>query len=809
MVTSRALRRLLVFVLLLAVLVAGVGAAGALWLRGRWQASLPLLEGRIAVSGPGAPVRIERDARGRATIRARSREDLAFGLGFLHGQERFFQMDLSRRRAAGELAALVGPALVASDRAARRHRFREHARAALGTIAAPERRLLEAYAAGVNAGLGALGAPPPAYVVLRADPEAWRPEDSLLVMDAMSLLLQDDRCSFDLVRAAFDDLLGPEITALFAPAGTPWDAPIEGSPRPAPAIPGPEVLDFREDPPAATEDDPDVAPEAPAHGSNAFAVAGWRTAGGAALLANDMHLPLDVPATWFYASLVLEGGDGGATRRLAGVTLPGVPAVVAGSNGDIAWGLTNSYVDTCDVVLIEPDPEAPRRRYLTPDGPRPFETRHETIEVAGNAPVELEWTETIWGPVAGRDHAGRPYAVLWVADLPGAGIPVFGDLVEARTIEDAIAFAHRTTIPAQNLQVAARDGRIAWTIAGAVPWRIGFDGTRPVSMADGTKRWNGLLPGDEIPAIVDPPGGVIVTANARVVDGDALARLGDGGYALGARARQIRDGLLARDDVLDPDDLLAVQLDDRALFLRRWQELLLDLLGRHAGDDPLRQEMQRLVGTWGARAATDSAGYRIVRAFRDEVHRRVLAPFVARAEEAGASVSTRTLLQREAGVWLLVSARPPHLLDPRYADWDELLLAAADHVASELAARGRPLAERTWGERNTCRPRHPLSWALPGFLGELFDMPPRQLPGDAFMPRVQGPTFGASERLVVAPGAEDEGIFHMPCGQSGHLLSPFYRSEHDDWAAGTRVPFLPGPTAYRLVLEPGAGDAGR
>ncbi|GAB4222876.1 MAG: penicillin acylase family protein [Acidobacteriota bacterium] len=802
----RALRRLLIALVALVLVAAAAGAGGALWLRSRLLASLPATDGTLAVRGPAAPIAIDRDARGRVTVRARSRSDLAFGLGFVHGQERFFQMDLSRRRAAGELAALFGPALLPSDRAAAPHRFRERARREVGRLAPEVREALERYAAGVNAGLAALGDVPPSYVLLRTEPAAWRAEDTLLVVDAMYLLLQDTTCRFDRTRDALARHLGPEIAALFAPDGTPWDAPLQGAPRPAPTVPGPEVLDLRARDPTPVTGEPTAA-AAPPPGSNGFAVAGPRAdAGGAALLANDMHLPLGVPATWLYASLVLEDDAGRPLRTVTGVTLPGAPAIVAGSNGDIAWGFTNSYADTCDVVLVEPDPDAPDRRYLAPGGPRPFVERQMTLEVAGGAPVETSWRETIWGPVHEPSADAAPFVALWVADLDGATNPAIFDLFDARTLEQAFAVAHRAGMPAQNLQVATRDGRIGWTIAGILPRRVGFDGSRPVSFADGSRRWDGLLPAAKVPRIVDPADGLVVTANARVVDGSDLAILGDAGYALGARARQIRDGLAGRDG-LTPADLLAVQLDDRALFLARWQRLLLEVLERHAGGDPLRGEMRALVASWGARAAVDSAGYRIVRAFRDAVHELVLAPFAAALDERGADVSWGVLRQREAGVWALVTARPVHLLDPRFDTWDALLVAAADRVAAGLTAGGRTLAGRTWGERNTCRPRHPLSAVLPGPLAARLDMPPRRLPGDAYMPRVQGPGFGASERFAVAPGREREGFFHMPCGTSGHPLSPWYRSEHDDWAAGRFVPFLPGDAVHHLVLAPAAAEA--
>jgi penicillin amidase len=153
-------------------------------------------------------------------------------------------------------------------------------------------------------------------------------------------------------------------------------------------------------------------------------------------------------------------------------------------------------------------------------------------------------------------------------------------------------------------------------------------------------------------------------------------------------------------------------------------------------------------------------------------------------------------------VWALVTERPAHLLDPRYPSWDALLLSAADAVLEELTKDGRRLAERTWGERNTTLIHHPLSRAVPQ-LGGFLDMPREPLPGDSHMPRFQSPSAGASERFAVSPGREELGYFHMPCGESGHPLSPHYADGHAAWAKGEKTPFLPGPAVNVLTLVPG------
>jgi penicillin amidase len=371
-----------------------------------------------------------------------------------------------------------------------------------------------------------------------------------------------------------------------------------------------------------------------------------------------------------------------------------------------------------------------------------------------------------------------------------------------RDLDRALALARRAGTPPQNFVAADASGRIGWTILGRIPRRLGFDGRVPTSWADRSRRWEGWLDSGEVPQIVDPPSGRLWTANARAVDGDMLAKLGDGGYDAGARARQIRDSLLALPKAT-PRDLLAIQLDDRALFLERWRKLLLAVLSHDAlRDDPRRRELRRIVEEgWTGRASIDSAAYRLVRGYRDFLREEVLGALTTRCREADDGFNPRLTRQAEGPLWRLITERPLHLLDPRYKTWDEQLLAAVDTTLDYYEAIGPALSDRTWGERNTTRIQHPLSAAVP-FLDRWLDVPGRRLPGDENMPRVQGATFGASQRLVVSPGREEAGFFHMPVGQSGNPLSRFYLEGHEAWEEGRPTPFLSGPPVHRLELVP-------
>jgi len=796
------MRRLLRVVLKLVVALVVVVAAATAFLGYRLRASLPAIDGQRQLFGLQAAVKVERDALGVPTLTGASRLDLARGLGFLHAQDRYFQMDLLRRRAAGELSELFGPAALPADRPARLHRLRARAQRVLAAASTEERSMLEVYAAGANAGLQALGAPPFEYLALRETPRAWRPEDSVLVVYAMFLDLNDENGDREAMLGTLHDTLPEPLFAFLAPEGTEWDAPDVGGLAPAVPPPGPHVIDLRTLSKAAANA---AAPERRSAleaelaegslGSNNWAVDGAHAANGGALLADDMHLGLNVPNIWYRAALAWGG------NRAIGVTLPGLPMVVVGSNTKVAWGFTNTSGDYSDLIVVEPGPDP--QSYLTPDGPKPLQRVRETLKVKGQADETLEVVETIWGPIVRKDAAGRPLAVRWIAHEPEAMRFAMPKLEEVSTVEEALQVANGIGAPPQNFVCADQRGRIGWSVMGRIPRRVGFDGRLPSSWADGTRRWDGWLASAEYPRLLDPPSGRIWTANARVVDGAELAKLGEGGgFEFGPRQKQIKDALLAIDKAT-PRDMLNIQLDNRALFLERWRKLLLETLTPEAvAKDARRGELARFVDAWGGRAAAGSVGYRAVREFRLTLARQVFEPLTTPCRKADKEFNyLARALQYEAPLWSLVSERPEHLLDPKFRSWDEQLLAAADAVIADFTKDGGRIADRTWGEANSARIQHTLSRAVPQ-LARFLDMPKDALAGDSNMPRVLRPGSGASERLVVSPGREAEGFFHMPAGQSGHPLSAFYGNGHAAWVNGEPTPFLPGPAQHTLTLVP-------
>ncbi|MEN5395810.1 penicillin acylase family protein [Stenotrophomonas sp. TWI377] len=752
------------------------------------RGSLPMLEGKQAMTGLAAPVNITRDALGVVTIEAGSQVDAMRALGLVHAQERYFEMDLVRRTAAGELAELFGPAAIEMDKRMRVHRLRARTEAHLDVAMGSSATALQAYVDGINQGVADLRVRPWPYLLLRQTPAPWRAEDSVLTGLAMYADLQDPTNQNELAMARVRAVVPPALYALLSHDGSEWDAPLFGAARGNAPLPDATALNLRQpDTAQATRAataghlDPDVL------GSNNFAVSGALTADGRAIVADDMHLGLRAPNLWFRVRLRYPDPQAPDGRvDVSGFSLPGLPAIVVGSNGHVAWGFTNSYIDTADFRSV-------------PANAPGITTHEERIRVAGQAPVTLRVRETDWGPLLHTQPDGSGEALRWTAQLPGAIKLDFAEMARAATLEEAFHVADRSGIPAQNLVIADRSGRIAWRLIGTRPDRAadcppsGNTTTAPASCTPWAIRSDGS------PALIDPPTHRLWTANGRVLDGDALAIAGNGGYDLGARGRQIRDGLMAKERFTEAD-LLAIQLDDRALLLTRWWHLLREVVT--ASGDPALQRLEVATRRWEGHAAVDSVSYRITRGFRgmliDRVGEGLLAP--AKAQLGDAYLEPR-LGQFEGVLWPLVNERPAHLLPPPYASWTALLTDTAKALEADLSSQG-PLDARTWGERNTATICHPVRRALPSLAGRWLCMPTDPLPGDRDMPRVQGPAFGASQRMVVSPGHESEGLIHMPGGQSGHPLSPFWGAGHDAWVKGAPTPFLPGETAYTLTLVP-------
>lgn len=775
-----------------ALVVAVTAAAILLW------ASRPVLDGERPLRGLSAALTVSRDADGVATVTADNRLDLARATGFLHAQERFFQMDLARRGGAGELAALVGPRALPLDRERRLFRLRERARGQIRQLPADQQTLLYAYRDGVNAGLDQLYTKPFEYFLLGQDAKPWQVEDTFLVAAAMFFMLTDEHAERALKLARMEAVLPKPWVDFLVPTRTPWDAPLQGEAEALPPVPAAELLDLRDLPDAAFSGPPASTRRLSGLGSNNFAVAGSRTRGDGALLGGDMHLGLDVPNNWYRMRFRLPAGEDEAGEKgldMVGVTLPGLPLMIAGSNGHVAWTFTNSYGVWSERVVLERSPQG----YRTPDGEEAFAVYDETLEVAGGEAEPLTVRDTRWGPAVSGVKEGDSHALRWTAAREGAiNLDLMG-METARNVEQAMAVLNGAGIPPQSAVIASRSGRIAWTIAGSIPQRDGASAAQRPLPWQQPQAWRGWLDDAAFPRLIDPAEGMIATANARLLSGDDLALIGDGGYAFPARQKRLAEHLEAAGEAMDPAAALAVQSDIESRYLGHWQAMLKPLLNTPEAEAyAWRETVRALLSTAVPRASVDSAEYALLRAWNQRVSDQVLHAMAApvRVEFADFVID---FPNSQAAVLALARQQPPHLLDPRHDSWPAMLLNALDHVI----ARGEgPLSERHWGAVNQLAMRHPLSAAVPG-LGWLLDMPAQALPGDRDVIRVQGPRFGASQRLAVTPGREHEGVFHMPGGQSGHPLSPHYRAGHEDWVHARPSPLLPGETVSTLRLRPG------
>jgi penicillin amidase len=781
------------------VAIVVLGAAISIYLMLR--ASLPRLDGTRRESTLAAEVTIERDQLGVATITAGNRADLAFATGYVHAQDRFFQMDLQRRLAAGELSELVGAAAINQDKATRRFRFRMVARRVIEECSPEQRALLAAYSRGVNAGLGSLRSRPWEYWLLRATPAPWVPEDSILTLHAMWWNLQSGDLDAEILKHEINNRLGGTTCegewkcalSFFYPSHTQWDSYIDSVATAAPPtdamdIPAPSVLDVRHDSNAPTALVLHHVDERAVAGSNAWAVAGT-LAGGPALVAGDPHLTESVPTIWYHMRLRQAGNAAATPLDMTGLVLPGTPLVTMGSNGSVAWSFTNSYGSWAHVTAVpcvngKDDPS--------------WTHVQETIHVHGSPDVTLEVASNDKGVLIRTDTtAGQCWFGFWLAQLPAATNLNMLQMERVTSADEATLLGADIGIPAQNLIVGDRAGHIGWTVFGRIP------------AGSGEQRWTGSdwTTAANHPRLLDPPSSRIWSANSRetasreqqsLIAGDQITL--SGGYALGARGLQIRNDLMALNDQADAAQMLAIQLDDRAVFLTRWHDLILQVLDSQAiAASPQRAQFRQAVTGWNGRADVDSVSYALVAAFhatiRDAVWQQMLMALKI------ATTGNPPPLQFEHALWLLVTQQPMSMLPSVYQSWRQFLLQQIDVTVAGLQGRCPSLSQCTWGQFNTVRVRHPLSSALPAFAGWL-DMPTVQLPGHVDMPRVQNGIHGASARFAVSPGREAEGYFHMPGGQSGHPLSPYYQAGFVQWARGEPLPFLPGPARHVLTLAP-------
>ena len=762
-----------------AALILALAVAGSVyWLYLR--TSLPETSGRIALAGLGAEVTVTRDAHGIPTIRAQSDADAAFALGFVHAQDRFFQMDLMRRYGAGRLAEWFGDAALPADRFMRTLGAYRAAKAQYGILPSELRRVLDAYAAGVNAWIAQGSTLPPEYQLLRAKPENWTPADTLVWGKVMDLQLTANFRS-ELTRARLlQHLTRAELDVLYPPY--PADAPAAGRAwhdgtmleRLAAALPAGSSEPVRE--------------------SNTWVVAGRGTASGKPLLANDTHLGFSAPGVWYLARLVVGSQD------LAGVTAPGTPFVVIGHNRRIAWGFTTTASDVEDLFVEDSDPVDPSR-YLAPGGPLPFTTRTETIAVKGGDPETLTVRETRHGPVI-SDLAGwnagdgklLALAATWLAPDDRTPVALWG-LSHAGSWAEFREALKDFAAPQQNIVFADVDGHIGFIAPGRVPVRAKGDGWLPAPGASGDYDWTGFVPFDDLPQVFDPPAGRLYSANNRI-----LARrdyyLGHD-WDLPYRAERIA-ALLDAAPRLDAPGAAAMQGDTFSLMAHD----LLPLLLRDLAHLPRGAAAIERLAAWD---------------FRMDIGRPEPLIFAAWLREITRALFENRLGPVFADYW---APRPNVVRDilAHHAEWcgaqgcPALLALALDRALADLSARyGADMNAWRWGDAHVATFAAPLwsrvpvlrDWLTPAIAApgasDTLDAGAFFL-GDETAPYAD--RFGPVMRMIVDMSDPGAARFLVVPGQSGNPLSPHWGDLVKSWRDLDYVAFGDDASGGRLTLAP-------
>ena len=855
-------------VLVVVLLVGAVGGTLAV------RRSFPETSGELVVAGLSAPVTVERDAEGIPTIIASTTEDLFLAQGYVHAQDRFWEMDLRRHVTAGRLSELFGASQVETDTFIRTLGWRRVAEAELELLEPETERLLVAYAAGVNAWMvGRTGSElsfehallplsgPRGYV-----PEPWEPADSIAWFKAMAWDLRSN-LDEELRRARLATLdLGPsrDHRDLFPDYDAEAHPPI--LPRGGAVVDGAFTVGADADPPlgasvavptddaatdtAAASDDLDAdtaaavlaaaaealeaAPtligdgSASGVGSNSWVVSGARSASGAPLLANDPHLKPSQPGIWYQVRLRCEPVGPDCPYVVSGFSFSGVPGVIIGANDTIAWGFTNLGPDVADLVIERIDGD----RYLTEDGWKPLDLRTETIEVAGGDPVEITVRATRNGPLFsdvsegagalaagslgdGRVDAGgheHAMALRWVALDPRGTANALPRLNAAR---DFVAFreaARAFEVPSQNLVYADNSGNIGYQAPGAIPVRRNGDGTLPLPGWTGEFGWERFLAFEELPWVLNPAEGMIVTANQRVLPPDSEPFL-HVDVASGHRGARIVELLGDRTD-LTLDDLAAIQYDNHNAN----GETLLPALLAVTSDEPAVTELQGLMAGWDLQNDADSTGaavfnaawrHLLIRTFHDEL------PEWGRPRGDGDwwKVVARLLEDPDAAWW-------DDVRTPERESRDAVLEAAMLDAHAELRELLGPDPTRwTWGRLHTLTLEHG-TFGASGIapIEALFNRGPLETSGGVDVvnstswdaPTGYAVDWVPSMRLLLDLSDLDAGRWIHLTGQSGRPFHRHYTDQAERWRDGLTTPFHFSPAATsaasvaRLTLVPAA-----
>lgn len=749
-------------------------AVAFLWL----MSSLPRVEGRVPAKGMEYAATVARDAAGIPFVTARSGHDAYFALGWVHAQDRLWQMEVQRRVGAGRLAEVVGVDGLKNDRFMRTLGLYRLAEQSFATLDEPTQNALKAYAEGVNTWIDDnWHRLPPEFLVLGLRPEPWRPADSLVWGRLMALQLTADWRE-EALRGKLASKLPARRLAELWPDG-------QEAPNSIAAALAEAVL-------AAV---PDTA--APRTASNVVAVSGKRSASGAPLLANDPHMPFQVPNLWYLAAVEAPG------LRLTGAMVPGVPFHLIGHNGRVAWGTTTTHADTVDLFV---ETLAADGGYMVGKSSRPFVERQETILVKGYDPEVLTVRESRHGPIVSDLVAGQKdgqvvalkATALEPDDRTAQALYRLGRTVDWRSFVAALSDFHA---PVQNFAFADTAGTIAFITAGRVPVRAKGDGFTPAPGASGAGEWTGWVPFTKLPQVVNPKNGVVINANNQVTGPKYPYRIATRWHE-GYRARRIEELLEGRDG-LTTADLAALQRDARSTAAEDLKELL-DMQG--APLSPAAAEAAQLIAQWDGTMDRDQAAPTIFNLWLAKIWRNLVK------DELGDDFDAMRFVRVRALGNMLAENR--HWCDDIGTEaaesCEDMLARSLAETVAELAVRfpGIPMQQWRWGDSHQARFIHPVLGRLP-FLSR-FTNTTLATDGDNFTVN-RGSFVGGDFTHVHGPGLRvvfdladlEKSRFVLAGGQSGNPLSRHYADQFARWLVNDGLTLTkPGEGAAAISLEP-------
>lgn len=750
-----------------------VFSVGFVWV----MSSLPRVEGRIPAKGLEYPATITRDHQGIPFVTARSGHDAYFAMGWIHAQDRMWQMELQRRIGAGRLAEIVGPAGLKNDRFMRTMGLYRLAENSVALLDAPTQAALQAYADGVNAWIGDnRHRLPPEFMVLRTRPEPWSPADSLVWGRIMALQLTADWRDEALRAKLAEKLPRRRLNELWPDTG---GGPITV----AQALPQTILASL-----------PETA--APRLASNVMAVSAEHSTTGAPLLANDPHLAFQAPDLWYLLSVEAPG------LHLTGAMVPGIPFHLIAHNGRIAWGTTTTHADTVDLFLEKTGAD---ETYQTPKGMQSFVIRHERIAVKGAADEDLLVRESRHGPIisdlAAGQKDGQVVALRTTAlepdDRTAQSLYHLNRAVDWRSFVSALA---DFSAPVQNFAFADTVGTIGFITAGRVPVRAKADGFSPASGWTNAGEWTGWIAFARMPRQLDPKSGIIVNANNQVVDDKYPYRI-TAHWPDGYRAQRIDDLLNAQDKV-SPQDLSAIQADTVSLAALELKELL----EPQAAMAPRATQAAEMIAAWDGNMDKDRPEPLIFNVWLDKLWQRLLG------DELGDDLAAfRRLRPRVLGDILTVNR---HWCDdvttPEAESCDTQIAQSLDSTLAELDAKfpGRPMEQWRWGDLHQAVFANPVLSHVP-LLNRLSDSRLAHGGDDftvnrgSYIPGDFTQVHGAGLRVVFDLGNLDNSTFILAGGQSGNPLSRHYADMLTDWVANKSQPITkPRAGAASITLEP-------